>query len=848
MIKLFLFSINVLLSLGEPNYAFSFKELKRNIQIKRKDFLSRYPFLKDKIKIKKELILSQKLLVEVPDSLLSYFKTLGIPYNPDYFIPAPKLIYSSNNRGFWHKSFIKADTFYKLGIKGKGNIVVILDTGVDILHPELKNKVILFKDFVNYLPPSDPVGHGTFVAGLIAGDSSGIAPETKLIVLKIFSEYGGLFSDIHEALDYVAELIDRGINIKILNGSFGAHPYIDEFFPALFYLKQKGVFLCFSAGNEGPSSGTTSSPGNYPFVFSAGACDSNYNVTNFSSRGPSPFKKPWGDIAFWFFNEWNFTSPFLIAPGKDIKSSFPGNKYVIADGTSASSPIFAGALSLVLSYNPLLKPDSLAKILKNNLYKKEENRYPNYEEGYGYIDLKKLIGAIERKDSLIFSVSNFNIESKTFPFFVNDSLFLSLSLVSNKIYTDSLRVRILNDSNIIFFDTLFNFWNTDEIDLKVRAFFLNYPSDDTLRFSFILSSSDFSKLFEIKEKIRSDTLLTFKNKNYKFTISGTGAIGFSTSEQIKGEGFVYKYFGNLLYYGSLVFGNSFNYIVDRFYEKFSIDDRDTKPLKIGNDYFVKEGNEIFFEFSDDYAQHPRGNVLKVLLEDLREGFLIKMKADNFVNEDTYLGVFLDPDVVNPLMNFADYDSASKILFTSISEGPVFGILDIDEKTLCGVIKNEDYAYPYGGLPDSIQYLFMSGEIREFRKDIGDYSIFISKKITPPDSLRFVLFAGENFDTLLVRRRKVLDKLNLKERNNFRGISRIYPNPFIDPYQEELKIETFGKGKIVFYDVTGRKTFEIESLSEGLNLLKLRNFKNSGIYFLRFEGKKRVYKLIYLNLR
>ncbi|GEM_PF-6880642 len=848
MIKLILFSINILVPVGKPNYNLSFKELKRNIEIKKEEFLSKYPLLKDRIKIKKELILSQKLLVEIPDSLLSYFKTLGIPYNPDYLIPAPKLIHSDNNNGFWHKNFIRADTFYKLGIKGKGNVVVILDTGVDTSHPELKNKVILFKDFVSYSPPSDPVGHGTFVAGLIAGDSSGIAPETRLIVLKVFSEYGGTFSDIHEAFDYVAELIDRGINIKILNGSFGTHPYVDEFFSDLFYLKNKGVFLCFAAGNEGSSSGTTSSPGNYPFVFSAGACDSSYNITNFSSRGPSPFREPWNDTTYWFFNDWDFTSPFLIAPGKDIKSSFPGNQYLIADGTSASSPIFAGALSLILSYNPFLTPDSFAKILRNNLYKKSGNNYPNYEEGYGYLDLKILIGAIERKDTLIFNVSNFNIESKTFPFFVNDTFSVSLNLISNKIYTDSLRIRILNNSNVRLFDTLFNFRGTDELNLTAQAVFLNYPSDDTLRFSFILSGSNFSKLFEIKEKIRGDTLLTFKNKNYKFTVSGTGALGFSNSEQIKGEGFVYKDFGNLLYYGSFAFGNSFNYIVDRFYEKFNIDDRDTKPLKIGDNYFVKQGNEISFEFSDDYAQHPKGNVLKISVKDLGEGFLIKMKTQNFVDENTYLGLFLDPDIVNALTNFADYDSASKILFTSNSGGPVFGILDIDEGTLCGVIKNEDYAYPYGGLPDSLQYLFMKGEIREFRKDIGDYSIFISKKIIPPDSLQFVLFAGENFDTLLVKRRKILDKLNLGERNNFKGISRIYPNPFIDPYQNELKIETFGKGKIVFYDVTGRKTFEVNSLSEGLNLIKLRNFKNSGIYFLKFEGKKRVYKLIYLNLR
>ncbi|MEN3045038.1 MAG: S8 family peptidase [Candidatus Hydrothermales bacterium] len=850
MIGIFLFSINLIVPLGEE-YNLSFSELKKKIEIKKEQLIQKIHSLngdlRDKIKIKKEFILSQKILIEIPDYLLGEFQKLSIPYSYDHLIPLPKLFHSNHVKNFWHKNLIGTDTLHKLNIKGKGNIIVIIDTGVDTSHPELKGKVISFMDFVNYLPPSDPIGHGTFVASLAVGDSAGIAPETKIIVLKVFSEYGGFISDIHEAFDYVAQLIENGISIRILNGSFGTHPYFDEFFPALFYLKKKGVFLCFAAGNEGPSSGTTSSPSNYPFIFSVGACDSNLNVTNFSSRGPSPFILPWSDSSYWFFKDWNFLSPFLIAPGKNIKGAFLNKSFITADGTSASSPILAGAISLLLEYNPFLTPESLAKIFKEKLERKHDRIYPNYEEGYGYLNLRELIKVIKRYDTLIYSIEDFYINTKTNPFFPYDTLEIGVSLISNKILNDSVRIKILNNQNIFFFDTLFKFTEVKRsIKFFTKGILLNYP-EDTLKIFFSLNSTNFSKIFKLK-KIFFDTLITFKNRDYTFSTSATGSIGFIGSDQKRGTGFVFKNYGNLLYYGSITFGNYYNYIVDRFYEKFNIDDRDTKPLKEGPFYFNKEGDYISFKIKDDYTQHPKGNILKVKIKDLNDGFLINLKTENFLREETYLASFFDPDVKSPLVNYADYDSASRILFTSTSGGPVFALLDIDDHSLCGTIKNEEFVYPYGGLPDSLQFSFMKGETERFWKDIGDYSIYISKKIIPPDSLIYVILAGENFDSLLSKRERILNKLNLNQKNNFRGISRIYPNPFIDPYQKTLRIISYGKGKLIFYDILGRKTASIENLNEGINIIKLNNFKKSGVYFLKFKEKGRVFKLVYLNLK
>ncbi len=266
-------------------------------------------------------------------------------------------------------------------------------------------------------------------------------------------------------------------------------------------------------------------------------------------------------------------------------------------------------------------------------------------------------------------------------------------------------------------------------------------------------------------------------------------------------------------------------------------------------FFEKKNNVISFDFSDNYAQYPEGNVLRVEIKDIDYGFLFKLKTLNFKPETTYLSLFLDPDIGNPLTNFASYDSAGKILYVSSSGGPYFGVLTFKNDVLCGAFKNEEYAYPYGGVPDSLQYLFMSGKLKE-KFDIfpSDYSIYISRKIFPPDSLLFVIFAGENYDTLLEKRKKILERINIKQETNFKGISKVWPNPFIDPYQKELKIEVMGEGRIIFYDVTGRKAYEVTGLKKGLNVIKLKNFRNSGIYFLKFENKKRIYKLIYLNLR
>jgi hypothetical protein len=845
LIGLFLFSINILVPLGKPNYNLSFKELKRNIEIKKQEFLSKYPLLKDKIKVKKELVLSQKLLVEIPDSLLSYFEILGIPHNPDYFIPVPKLLFSYNDMGFWHKKFVEVDSVYKLGKKGKGIVIAVLDTGIDTSHPGLKGKVLLFKDFAEYGTISDPVGHGTYVSSLIVGDSAGIAPMSKIVVLKIFSKQGGYLSDIHEAFDYIAELLEQGLNIKIINGSFGTYPDVDEFFEELYYFKQKGIFLCFSAGNEGPSPGTVSAPANYPFVFSVGACDRYTEVVNFSSRGPSLFKYPWNDKNLWFFPDWNFTSPFLIAPGKDIKGAFLNKEYIVAKGTSASSPIFAGVCALLLSLDPELNPDTFAKILKLSLFKKHGN-YPNYEEGFGYLKLKNILKYIKYKDTFFINVSKIRINSNSSYIFEGDSFYIEMEVVFSRYVNESCTLKVKAPENVRLMDTLFYFENTDAITVNLKAVHEFYIRD-TIVFDIEFIKRDYKKNFKIFIPVHTDTLLTIRNRLYTFSISSTGSIGFLNSERKRGEGFLYRNFGNLLYLGTIAFGNSMYYVVDRFYEYIGIDDRDTEPLEFyDNRYFKKDREFYIFRFNDKYAPLSKGNEIGVKIKDIKQGFVFILKPYNFLKEEVYLASFFDFDIGDALLNYSFFDEFSGILGISKEGGPFCGIVSFNRDVIIGSIDNTLYSYPYQGLRDSVQYMFMSGKEKTyFRRFPSDYTLFISKKVLPPDSLIFVIFAGENYDTLFKRYERIKEILNQRYYTDLEGISRIWPNPFIYPFNKVLKIEVKGRGNINFFDLSGRKIKTIPVKKQGVHILNIDNPMRSGVYFLGINNNFK--KLVYINL-
>jgi serine protease AprX len=270
------------------------------------------------------------------------------------------------------------------GDTGQGVTVAVLDTGIDNL-PDFAGRLVGGVDLTGGNNPyQDSYGHGTFVAGLIAGDGassngqySGEAPGANLVSIKVAgadgtTHLGTLISGLQWAVAHKGRY-----GIKVLNMSLGFQPsmstVIDPLDQAVEAVWNSGIAVVASAGNAGPFNGTILSPGDDPLVITVGALDdmatpsiADDEMNDFSSAGPtSPdgWVKP--DLV-----ASGRSVVSLAAPGSTIYNDNPsariGSANFVGSGTSFSAAITSGAAALVLAGNPGLTPDQLkARLLGN---------------------------------------------------------------------------------------------------------------------------------------------------------------------------------------------------------------------------------------------------------------------------------------------------------------------------------------------------------------------------------------------------------------------------------------------------------------------------------------------------
>ncbi len=243
----------------------------------------------------------------------------------------------------WGIAALEVPAMWEQGYTGKGVLVGHLDTGVDGSHPALKDAIADFAEFdgmgreVKPSPkPYDSDEHGTHTAAIIAGrairgKAIGVAPGA-LLVSAIVIEGGEVVARVLGGMDWAV-----GKGIQILNMSLGFRGWWQDFLPLTRLLRQRNILPVFAVGNEGP--GTSRSPGNYWQALSVGACDRKYNVADFSSS--QRFKRKKDPIA-----------PDIVAPGVDIISARPKNRYQLMDGTSMATPHISGLAALLWEAKP----------------------------------------------------------------------------------------------------------------------------------------------------------------------------------------------------------------------------------------------------------------------------------------------------------------------------------------------------------------------------------------------------------------------------------------------------------------------------------------------------------------
>ncbi len=262
--------------------------------------------------------------------------------------------------------------------------VAVIDTGIDLAHPDLKSNIKGGYNAINSRrSANDDNGHGTHVAGIIAAVDNeigviGAGPKIDLYAVKVLNRNGsGYLSDIIEGLDWcIANDID------VINMSLGTSSYIESFKEAIQRVDAAGIVQVAAAGNSGPYNNTVNYPAKFFEVIAVSATDSNDNIASFSSRGPEV------DLA---------------APGVSIYSTYKGSTYKNLSGTSMASPHVAGAAALVIEvkscdYNldGICTPQEVREKLQNSV---EDLGALGKDDlyGYGLVDAKKAVTGIETK-------------------------------------------------------------------------------------------------------------------------------------------------------------------------------------------------------------------------------------------------------------------------------------------------------------------------------------------------------------------------------------------------------------------------------------------------------------------
>jgi serine protease AprX len=270
-----------------------------------------------------------------------------------------------------------ATQLWAQGDTGAGVNVAVLDTGIQAL-PDFSGRMVDGVDLSGGNNPwQDSYGHGTFVAGLIAGNGAssngaytGEAPGAGLVSVKVAGASGQ--TDLATVIAGVGWTIDNSStdNISVLNMSLGYLPIestvIDPLDQAVEKAWESGITVVTSAGNAGPGNGTILSPADDPLVITVGAVDdggksnpANDTMTTFSSVGPT---NPDG----WFKPDLVTSGRSVVSlrdPGSTIDAQNPsarvGSTNFVGSGTSFSAAITSGAAALLLSADPSYTPNTV---------------------------------------------------------------------------------------------------------------------------------------------------------------------------------------------------------------------------------------------------------------------------------------------------------------------------------------------------------------------------------------------------------------------------------------------------------------------------------------------------------
>ncbi len=333
-------------------------------------------------------------------------RPLGAAWNPATDVGGPKNV----------SEVIGSQAYWSQGITGRGVDVALIDSGVRLSDALPANRVLFGPDlsFESQDPTKrnvDTYGHGTHMAGLIAGRSTGVslndpttgfvgvAPDSRIVSVKVADKDGSTdVSQVIAAIDWVvANRNKNGLNIRVLNLSYGTDSTQDVTIdPLSFAVDQawrRGIVVIAASGNSGFADklGTMTNPARTNTVIAVGALGQTAaanpretdEIASFSSNG-SKDRRP--DLVVP-----GKSIVSLRAPGSTIDTKFGSTGYVNdqlfrGSGTSQAAAIVSGAAALLIQQNPAITPDSVKKTLIDSTVKLKKVK-PEMQ-GKGALDLR----------------------------------------------------------------------------------------------------------------------------------------------------------------------------------------------------------------------------------------------------------------------------------------------------------------------------------------------------------------------------------------------------------------------------------------------------------------------------
>lgn len=290
---------------------------------------------------------------------------------------------------------LRARSLWKRGVRGAGVRVAVFDTGLRAGHPHFK-RVREVTNWTDERALDDALGHGTFVASVIAGGEeacAGVAPDADLHIFRVFTSgrvsYTAWFLD---AMNYAIHT-----EVDILNLSIGGPDFMDRpFVEKVWELSANNIVVVSAIGNDGPLYGTLNNPADQMDVIGVGGVDYSNQIAKFSSRGMTTWELPRG---------YGRVKPDLVAYGKSVRGSKIYGGCRSLSGTSVASPVVAGAVALLIGSVEagerrarLVNPASVKQALLETAV-----RVPGanvFEQGAGRLQLEQAVAALQQRDEL----------------------------------------------------------------------------------------------------------------------------------------------------------------------------------------------------------------------------------------------------------------------------------------------------------------------------------------------------------------------------------------------------------------------------------------------------------------